>query len=129
LQRYLVHLLCGIDQHGDPRGSRDKVLQQLKVLSDDALGHDCGEPGDIPTRMRQALDQTKRDRVGYIEENHRKRRSGRMDRDCGIARRSDDNLWSKRDQLSQQCRELIITTTKVPILDSEIPPDHITALA
>jgi hypothetical protein len=69
------------------------------MLSDDTFGHECGEPGHIATRMRQALDQTKCDRVGYIEKNHRDRRSGGVDCDRGVARRGDKDLWIRCNQL------------------------------
>ena len=70
------------------------------MLSDDTFGHDGGEPGHIAARMRQALDKTETDRVGHIEEDHWDCRSSGMNRERRIAGRGDDNLWTKRDQLS-----------------------------
>jgi hypothetical protein len=79
--------------------------------------------------MRQALDETKANRVGHAEENQWNRRSGGVDRDRGIARRLDENLWGKRDQLSQERRYLIITALIPTILDLDILPLDIAACA
>src|SRR5947209_6604368 len=98
------------------------------MLSDETFGHESGEPGHIAPRMRQALDQPECDRVGHIQENHRNRRSGGMDGDRGVARRGDDNFWAKREQLSQQRGDLLITAAKVAILDLKVLPYDIAAL-
>src|SRR5215469_18124679 len=51
LQAQQVHFFCGIDEHGDPRGSWNKVLEELKMLSDHAFGGERCKPGHIPARM------------------------------------------------------------------------------
>src|ERR1700719_842387 len=79
--------------------------------------------------MRQALDKTKTDRAGHAEESQWNRRSGGVDRDRGIARRGDENLWTKRDQLSQERRYLLITALIPTILDMDILPLDIAVCA
>src|ERR1700730_12042137 len=79
--------------------------------------------------MRQALDKTKTDRAGHAEENQWNRRSGGVDRDRGIAHRGDENLWTKRDQLSQERRYLLITALIPTILDLDILPLDIVVCA
>jgi len=79
--------------------------------------------------MRQALDETKANRVGHAEENQWNRRSGGVDRDRGIARRGDQNLWTKRDQLSQERRYLLITALIPTILDLNVLPLDIAVCA
>jgi hypothetical protein len=51
------------------------------MLCDEMFGRQCREPGHIAAAMRQALDQTECDWVSHIDENHRNRRSGSVDRD------------------------------------------------
>src|SRR4029077_17848047 len=52
-----------------------------------------------------------------------------MDRDRGIARRGDENPWTKRDQLSQERGYLLITALIPTILDLDILPLDIAACA
>ena len=98
-----MHCGRGVDQHGDLFHPWNGGLENLKVLCNEppqTSEVQRREPGDIAARMRQARDETKSDRVGHTEENHRDRWSSGVDRGRGIARRGDDNLWTKSDQLS-----------------------------
>ena len=106
----------------------DEGLQQLELLSDETFGHQCSEPGHIAARMRQALDETKRDRVGHTEEDERNRRGSGVGRDHVLRRLGDDNLWTKRDELSHERGDPLGLGLRVPILDLEIPAYDIAAL-
>ena len=64
------------------------------------FGHDGGEPGHVAPRMCQALDKTETDGVGHIEEDHWDCRSIGMNCERRIAGGGNDNLRTKRDQLS-----------------------------
>src|SRR5205814_8415163 len=130
LQRQLMHCGRGVDQHGDLFHPWNGGLENLKVLCDETSqtsGVQSREPGHIAARMRQALDETKSDRVGHTEENHRDRWSSSMDRGRGIASRGDDNLWTKSDQLSKQRGNLFSPTLKVTVLNLKIPSYDIAA--
>ena len=90
----LVNWVCGIDQHGDRRCLWNHVFQELELLPDKTSGHQCREPGHIPTRMRQTLNETKCDRVGHTDEDQRNRRSSSVDRH-GVLRVEGDDYLSR----------------------------------
>jgi len=79
--------------------------------------------------MRQVLDETDSDRVGHTDENERNCRSSGVDRDRGWRRRGDDDLWTKRDELSHERGKPLVPGLRVTILDLEIPAHDIAALA
>jgi hypothetical protein len=106
----------------------DEGLQKLELLPDETFGHQCREPGHIAARMRQALHQTERDRVGHVYKNERNRRSSGVDRDNVLRVEGDDNLWTKRDELSRECGDLLGPGLRITILDLKIPAQDIAAL-
>src|SRR5262245_1466921 len=78
----------------------------MELLADEIFGHHCREPGHTATRMRQALDESECNRVGYRDEDERNRRSSGVDRERVWRRLGDDDLWAKRDELSHARRAL-----------------------
>src|SRR6516162_7147931 len=79
--------------------------------------------------MRQALREAQSDRIAQTHENQRNRRSSLADRESGNACPSDDNLWTKRDQLSKERGDAVGPTLKVTILDLQILPIDIAVFA
>jgi len=78
--------------------------------------------------MRQALEETDRDRVPHVDKNERNRRSSGADRDRIWRRLGDDDLWTKRDELSRECGDLLGPGLRITILDLKIPAQDIAAL-
>jgi hypothetical protein len=78
--------------------------------------------------MRHAVDETECDWIGHIDEHQRDRRSKGVDRDRGLRCRGDDNLWTKRNELSQEGRDLLRPGLPETILDLKILPLDVAAL-
>src|SRR5712671_499630 len=78
--------------------------------------------------MRQALDETERNQIPHVDKNEWNRRSSSVDRDRIWGRLGDDDLWTKRDELSHERGDLLGPDLRVTILDLKIPAHDITAL-
>src|SRR5438270_11122403 len=100
-----MHCGRGVDQHGDLFHPWNGGLENLKVLCNETpqtSGIQRREPGDIAARMRQARDETKSDRVGHTEENHRDRGRSGVDRGRVMYSLGDDELMLTSALLSYE---------------------------
>lgn len=121
------HWIPLIRQHRDARDSRGHLLQQLEPPGSD-LGVVEAEPGDVPARPREALDEPGADRLAHDHDN---RNRARCVFGCTRGRRGPrkEDVDLEPGELTRELGEPFQLALSGAVLYDQILPLHIVELA
>jgi len=119
----------GFGQQGDNSRTRRELTEELQALCDDLWPWIEGEPGDVPTRPSQGIDEPAVNRI-YTEYHDNRDRRRRLFHGRGsLLRGGHDDIHPKSHQLDRKIGQPLWPTLGKAFLDHEVRPGNIPVLA
>ena len=117
-----------IPQEGHGREFGYDLREQLQALSLQ-VRRDARQPGQVPARSREALDQARADRVAYRSHDDGDRRGRALGREGRGRASRDDDIRLEGNEFRDERWEALVRSFGPAVLDREIPALDVAALA